>query len=426
MKNTRKKLLVAVLAFVTFINLGADVDPDDEFSLILEWQKPKTYPQPILEGLDTDTLSVLLDSGNLHWFQPRPDKDNWDVVAGIKVMAPPEVVWDVVSDYELLCEMMPDTYVNCETKDGANNTATNKFAFLVSMIMFSFELDTTETAIANPPYNIEMKTIKGKPARKVEILLVPIDDNKHTLIFLRCYTDFGTAGVSVQLALKAMPMVEPQLSIAAANYANRAYKYEAEKRVGFKDPGEIKPLDIYNLDTDTLRKLDLGNAGLIHETKEGKIISALAYAFVDAPPEKVWGVLTDFDHYDDIFSTECKIKSKKDNQVTVDQETASFSALGMEFGYNLHARYTIDGPDHLSYVAIDGTYVGSHGDFRILPLPGGDKCLLFGKGGINMENDKGIVARIAKSGAFPLENMVDMMQIQSTLAHVRVEAEKDK
>jgi hypothetical protein len=110
--------------------------------------------------------------------------------------------------------------------------------------------------------------------------------------------------------------------------------------------------------------------------------------------------------------------------VTVKQKTASFSVMGLKFGYELHARYTLDAPNHLSFVAIDGVYKDSHGDFRITPLDGGAKSMLFGAGGINLKNDSGIIARISKSGAFPLEVMIDMMLEQSTLARVRLEAER--
>jgi len=332
----------------------------------------------------------------------------------------------VVSDYELLCKIMSDTYVKCRTEYRRGAEVKNHFTFQTSIISFTFELDDVEIVKEDPPYRLQMKTIEGGPAREVEIFLVPIDNNAHTLIFSRCYTQFGSAGLSVRLALKAVPMAEPLLSIAAGNYANRAYKNEAERRVGFKALPEPRPLDVSDLDIATLRLIDQGNGGLIQETPEGKIIGALAYTFIDAPPKRVWEVITDFDHYEDIFSAPCKVESRKDNQVTVNQKTATSSVIGMKFGYELHARYTLEPPDHLSYVAIDGVNKGSHGDFRIMPLNGGSKSILFSACGINMENDNSIVARIAKSGAFPMEIMIDMTLAQSTLARIRIEAQRRK
>jgi uncharacterized protein YndB with AHSA1/START domain len=374
--------------------------------------------------MDVDTLSVLLDSGNLHWFEPRPEPDDWNVVAGIKVQAPPEVVWEVITDYDLLCRIMPDTYVECRNIERGDNRSRNYFKFQVSMVMFNYNLETVEMVEEYPPDRLIMSTIAGRPERVVEILLTPVENNAHTLILSRCYTNFSSAGVAVRLALEALPAAGPQNAIAAANYSNRAYKNEAERRAGITAPQKLKPMAIKNLDIPTLRMLDQNNGGLIRETPQGKIIGVLAYTFIDAPPRTVWEVMTDFDNYSEIFSAECRVESRNGNRVTVNQSTPSFMVLGMKVGYQLHTRYTLEPPDHLSYVAIDGANKGSHGDFRIMPLDGGEKSILFGAGGMNMEKDDRLFARIAKSGAFPLENMINMTIVQSNLARIRLEAQR--
>jgi len=62
MKGLLTKIALAVVGLVL---LGADVDPNEEFRLLLEWKKPAPYPRPMIEGMDADTLSALMDSGNL-------------------------------------------------------------------------------------------------------------------------------------------------------------------------------------------------------------------------------------------------------------------------------------------------------------------------------------------------------------------------
>lgn len=52
---------VSVLAVIALLFLGAEFDPYEQFSMILEWHKPKVCPRPMLEGMDIDTLNVLLD-----------------------------------------------------------------------------------------------------------------------------------------------------------------------------------------------------------------------------------------------------------------------------------------------------------------------------------------------------------------------------
>lgn len=50
--------------------------------------------------------------------------------------------------------------------------------------------------------------------------------------------------------------------------------------------------------------------------------------------------------------------------------------------------------------------------------------MIFGSGGINLDKDDGLVSSIAKTGAFPLENMLNMTNAQSPLAFIRIEAQR--
>ena len=127
---------------------------------------------------------------------------------------------------------------------------------------------------------------------------------------------------------------------------------------------------------------------------------------------------------EEIFTgSSCKVESRDGNEVILTQETSKFSVMVFSFGYELHAKYTLDPPNHLSYEAFDGIYDGSHGEFNIVAIDGG-KTLLFHSVGLNLENDNGLTARIAKSGAFPLENMLNAMGGQSALMRVKMAAEK--
>jgi len=421
----RKKFLgIAALAGLALLTLGTGLNPDEEFKLILTWQKPDPYPPPTLAGMQIETLSRLLDSGNLQWYMPRPEKDKWEAVVGLKVHAPPQAVWDVLTDYPALCRIMPDTYLACETEYRRGHEVKNNQKGQTTVIKFAYKYDIIDIVTEDPPYHHHVQTISGLDKRELDVVLVPVNNGAETLLFMRYYLNMAALGYSMQAVLAVMPMVEPPTAVGAANYHSRAYKNEAESRVGDKAPPEPRPLDFTGLDLPTLKIINDHGGGLIRETPQGKIIDAIAFSFIAAPPARVWDVLVDFDHYPEIFSgSECKVESRQGNQVTVLEKTSSFSVLIFSFGYELHARYTLDPPYHLSYTAIDGTYQGSHGDFRIVPIEDGKQTLLFHRAGINLEKDNGLTAQIAKSGAFPLENMMDMMGAQSALAHVKLEAE---
>jgi carbon monoxide dehydrogenase subunit G len=407
--------------------LGAIPDPDEEFSLILTWEEPKNYPRPMLEGLDLDTLSILLDSGNLQWYEPRPVKDRWEAVVGMKVHAPPDVVWEVVTDHELQCEIMPKTFMECKTESREGNKVKTRHKIQTSVIMYSYEIDMIEEIIEDPPYHMHINTVEGGlKGRELDIVLVPIEKNAHTLLFMRYHAYMANMGVAMRAILAVLPMLEPPTAVGAANYHTRAYKNAAEKRAGYVALREPGPLEIENLDLDTLRLIDKGNGGLIRETPEGKIIDVLTWDFIDAPPERVFEVTVDFEHYDEIFpGGSMEVESWEGNEVVVRQKSLAFKVFIFSLGgFELHSRYVLEPPYRLTYTTIDGTYEGSHGEFRIMPLENGNKSLAFAVGGVNIDRDDGLFARMTQSGAFPLENMLNMVGTQTTLAHIRVEAER--
>ncbi len=426
--NGRKRMVCALLVALAIFSSGAALNPEEEFRLILTWKKPNPYPPPWLKGMDVATLDALLDSGNLQWYEPRPDRDVWEAVVGMKIHAPPEKVWEVITDYPALCTMMPQTYLACETESREGNTVKNNQKGQTSVTNFSYKYDIIDVVTEDPPHHLHVDTIEGLEKRQLDMIPVPVDGGKNTLFFMRYYLNMAALGYSMQAVLAVLPMVEPPTAAGAANYHSRAYKNEIEKRAGYKPPQEPKALDTSRkLDLATLHKIDELGGGLIRETPDGKTLGALAYGFIDAPPELVYEVITDFDNYETIFEgSECTVEKREGNEVTTLQKTQSFSILIFSFGYELHSRYTLDPPYHLSYIAIDGVYRGSNGDFKLLPIEGGKKTVLFHSVGVNMEHDDSLTARITKSGAFPAENMLNMMGAQAAIAHVKQEAEKRK
>jgi carbon monoxide dehydrogenase subunit G len=380
----------------------------------------------MLEGMDVETLAALVACGNLQWYEPRPEQDKFESVVGLKVNAPPEKVWEVITDYPALCKIMPETYLACETEYRDGNTVKNNQKGQTTVIKFEYKYDIIDIVHEDPPYHLHVNTIAGLEKRELDMIIIPREGGRSSLFFMRYYLNLAALGMSMQAVLAVMPMTEPPTSVGANNYHSRAYKNEAEARVGYVPPPEPKPLtDIKDLDLATLRLIDDKGGGLIRETPKGKTIDALAWTFIDASPGRVWEVLVDFENYEKTFpGATAKILAKDENTVVLDHSIAKFSVLIFSFDYRIKATYHLDPPHHLFYEASEGTYQGSHGDFMIRPLEGGKKTLLFHRAGVNLERDQSFTARFARSGAFPLENMLNMMGAQAALAHVKMEPEK--
>ena len=124
--------------------------------------------------MEIETLSLLLDGGNLQWYQPRPVKDKWAGVTAMKIHAPPEVVWDVITDYEKQCEMMPETFLKCETEYRKGNEVKNNYQCRTSVLKFGYNFDMIDIVKEDPPYKMDINTIEGGlKYRELNILMVP-------------------------------------------------------------------------------------------------------------------------------------------------------------------------------------------------------------------------------------------------------------
>ncbi len=426
MKARTRVIAVLMLSILSLMVMGQGFDPTAEADKIWKWDRPEPYPPPMLGNMDIHTLSLLLDSGNLQWYQPRPVEDTWEGVIGMKIHASPEVVWKVMTDYEEQCRILPLTFLECQTEYRKGNEVKNNYKMQTSVLNYGFKFDMIDIVQEDPPYHLHINTIEGGlKYRELDLLLVPIDDNKNTLYFMRYYAHMKSLGLTMRAALAVLPMVEWPTAVNAANYHSRAYKIEAEKIAGYTPPPKPAPLDYTGLDLDTLHELGNQNAGLLRETPEGKSIDGLAYTFIEAPPNVVWDVLTDFENYDEIFeNSHTTVEKREPGKVLVMQEVESMSILIFNIGYDLHAQYTLEPPYHLYYHSIDGTYGGSTGDLRLVPIKDGKHTLLFCASGLNIDNDDSLTMRIAKSGAFPFKTMMDLLAGQATLVAVKTEAEE--
>lgn len=407
--------------------MGAKLDPMEEAEDMWAWSKPAEYPQPIPGDLDVATLSALLDSGNLQWYLKRPEPDQWDTIVAIKVHAPPELVWKVMTDYEKVCQYMPKTLSASEVLSRSGNEVKTKYRGTSSVVNFEYNYDIFDNVTENPPYHLHIYSPEGGlKGREIDYYLVPIDNDKKTILFIRHYPHMKSLGILVRTVLAVLPTIEWPVSASASNYMLRSYRQEAEKLAGYKRPPRPGPLDYNTLDIATMRRLAAHSTGLIRETNEGKILEGLNFTFVNAPPDQVWEVLIDFENYHQFFlSDPVVIEKREGDQVLLRQKSTKFSVSMFTFGgQEMVNRYTMEPPGHLSFKTVGGIYEGSSGDYRIIPVEGGKKTLLIHSLGMNLDRDNSMTMRMVKSGAFPFDTMLCLTMCRTALLEVKTEAEK--
>lgn len=393
---------------------------------LLPWSAPPKTKPGITDGLDKNTLAALAETGTIEYFQPRPEPGQWNVVVGMMIHAPVETIWPIVSDYPGMCRLMPETFDSCRLVSKQGAVTVMDYKLHTSVLQFSLNMEITDRITEQAPTSWRLITTDGDlKGRENELLLVPIDA-KHTLAFLRYYGALRSIGTLIRYTLSLIPDLETPVYASAAAYHLRSYKNAAEKKAGYVWTAP-PALDYSRLDPATMEKLSKMFAGRIRETKEGKVIDAMAVAAMNAPPEKVWKVMTDFEHYDSFFpDSKTVVEKREGNQVLLRQSVKQFNVLVFSYGFDLHCRYKLEPITRMSYQTIDGSYKGSYGDFTLAPYAGGMKTLVYATIRSNLENDDSLTRKIVQSGAFPFDAVVNLFFARSVLNNFQAEVARRK
>jgi ribosome-associated toxin RatA of RatAB toxin-antitoxin module len=418
-------IVSVVFSFQTAFADEARFDIYDVTGKIWDWKNPDPYPAKI-DRLDVKTLSSLLDSGNLQWYEPRPDKGEWDAVVMMKVHSSPEIIWDVITDYENMCDIMDSTYIFCETEWKKDNKARNNYMLETNSFNLKTFIEMVDIAEEYPPYRLRVNTIEGGlKGRELDFIIIPTEKTNETVVYLRYYAHMKSMGMTMRASLAILPSSEWPVTAASANYHLRVQRNEAEKRAGYKRQERPAKLDYHSLNIDTLAWLGKYNAGLIRETSNGDDISGLTYGFIDASPEVVWDLISDIESYEKYLKNQVTTINKQDgNEILAYVKVSSQKVLLFTFGYEMNALYTLDPPYHLSYKAIKGPYEGSIGDYYILPINDGKKCIFFCEVGINFEADNSLTSKIIASGDYPLSTVMNILGARTYINSIKTAVEK--
>jgi carbon monoxide dehydrogenase subunit G len=417
---------VFILVFAIGLFPLASLCEDSEPPLLMEWYAPPPGGKiGIIDGLDLDTLEALAESGVIQYFQPRAEEGRWDVVVGMMIHAPADVVWEVATDHPALCGLLPDSFDSCKLVSKEGNVTTMDYRLHTSVLKFSFDLDIIDRIIEDPPYKWHIDTVEGSlKGRELDLLLIPRGDDR-TMAFLRYYGSMRSINVLVRMVLALIPDFESPVYASASTYHMRSYKNAAEKRAGYTPPKTYAPVDYSRLEAKTINRLCAWYGGLVRETKDGKTINAMAFTSMDAPQKLVWEVMTDFEHYDEYFPDSKTVVEKRDKHgLVMRQSVKSLDVYVFSFGFDLHAQYAFEEPERMSWKTIDGLYKDSMGEFELVPYDNGQKTFVFATTGVYTKRDDSLTMKIVKSGEFPFESMVNLFFSRDVLTQFKKEVER--
>jgi len=414
MQRPRKTVLIAIFFIFLFSASAYSLERPIPF---LKWTPaPSDNKIGIIDGLDQEALIELTESGSVIYFHPRSEEDRFDVVVGQMIHAPLEEVWKIASDHEGACSYIQDTFDKCETISREDNIVIMSYKIHTSVTKFSFNMDIIDQITETGPYGWKLETIEGElKGRELELKLIKVDDNR-TMAFLRYFGALRSMGAIVRLVLEFVPDFETPVYSSAANYHLRCYKVEAERRSGYKFPETPASIDYKSLDAKTIEKISNWQGGLVRERPNGSTINAMAFGAMSSPQKDVWNVITDFEHYDQIFPDSSTIVESRDgNKVILKQKINQLSVYIFKFVFDLNAHYTLEPPAKMSYATVDGTYEGTYGRFNLIPYNQDEKTLVFMTIKAAIEKDDSLSMRIVRSGDFPFDTMANFFFARDTM-----------
>ena len=182
------------------------------------------------------------------------------------------------------------------------------------------------------------------------------------------------------------------------------------------------------LDESTLKVLLNRGELILLEEEDGKLKYITLAIIIDAPLDKVWQVITDFENYPNFIPghKNCKIIKSNDNEITVESVVEfKFMAIGSTVKYT--TKYILKKPE---LIIFDTEKNRETGRYKLIPIDEGRRVVLFRtKEAVDVDN----FGRVAKFLIIQKPEMEFSMQvsplrinINAIKERVRLGAETDR
>jgi ribosome-associated toxin RatA of RatAB toxin-antitoxin module len=370
--------LLLLLAAATAHNEPTRVPPPKDLAGVKKLMAI-TWDQNVLPpGASAKTLERLLCKGEVVIMNDSPPGGiPWMAAAGILVDAPPETVFGVATDFDHYPEVVPMTgKAHAEPAPGVPNLYEVNFG--IELLFSWLSIDYSVYHYHRPPLRTDWAHASGEfDLNSGFWQFLPADDGKRTMAFYSVYSLPRQA--AIKELYKDQPALELMTNVATATMVVRAVKTEAEKRYGknltpLKEKEHVEKILLD--DPDTMRLL--AEKGKVLVLEPGPTVYATAGVVVDAPVEKAFEVISDFEKYPQFLPGVKKIE--------VRGQGAKGPKVWQEFSIKLWAfnmqvaaeqEYVLDPPTRMTWMIERETGGDIMGFWRLIPLDDNKKCLMF-------------------------------------------------
>lgn len=365
---------------------------------------------PSWKNFSPDKLAGLLKYGELFEVDYVGSEKVEAVSIGMLADAPPEKVWDVITDFEGYSNLLPD---QLKTESIEKGTNTEKVRFTVSVLKLGLIDINTKYVLKykmDKPRRLDIGWVEGDVKNVAGFWeLFPVEGGKKTVAIYVITSDLGSASPIVGAALKEQPATVMAINLSSAIIFTQKIMEKADGKKRPSAPVGTAPI-WKSLDSDTLRALlKGGRVGFI--SRIGKKEIATSGALVNKSPEKTWSVLTNFNEYPDRIQqiTRAKITSESKDSVKVKLKTEILRLGPIKIASEGVSVYKLKKPEYMESADEKNKNSELFNRWFLLPLDGGSKTALFNEA-VSDISGMGTVANMMLSKLPALQVSVDLSQ----------------
>ena len=191
----------------------------------------REIPIPKFRALNAEEIAKVIGSGEMTIIHPRssPREPLFVTAAGV-IEAPPDVVWDVITDWDRYEEFMPQTKDVKVVERGEHTAVVDyhlKFKFTIISLSVYYRLFHT---FDEEEYYNEWYLLKGDIDEvRGSWKLYPIEEGRRTVALYTVYSDLRSMGFIVKQVLKSEPHIELAIQLSSAALVVKSVKERAEK-----------------------------------------------------------------------------------------------------------------------------------------------------------------------------------------------------
>jgi len=336
--STRKYILIVLASILLLFSAAASAleIPDN----IPSWK-----------DMDAEKLAELLEFGDLIAVDTIGDTTIEMVSIAMLVNAPQEQVWNTVTDFVGYGQLMPDTLQTEVLVDEGNMKQVHFSVNVIKLGAFGISSNYTLKYNLDPPDRADISWVEGDVKNVAGFWeLHPVDGGKKTVVIYAITSDLASTPMVGRILAK-QPATVMAINLSSAIVFTERLMEEAAGEPRPKAPEGTEP-QWRTMPPETLDKL-LGGGRVGFIARIGSQEIAVAGVKCQAPQERVWNVLTDFEKYPDKIQqiVSSKVLEKTETSARVKTKMVVISlGLGLKIATSGINSYSLNPPSGMSVV----------------------------------------------------------------------------